>query len=286
MDDEFEINKKKYYDALLTLDLERASRLENVNLNMIISLIERYKILSEKLDTIEQEIDLEKQKTKVHELIKSLAEEKVISELQKMPIDELNRDGNGIRIKTLKNAGYHNIESVYKESPNRISSIYGISGYATSVIKKIANDYAEQLRSSVKIQLNYDNKTEKSTKLVYNIYKYYKQKNIMTGVNNLKANDKKNLDIIQYENNIIRFFFKTSREKQEVIDAFYLLTNDYDKKYKNEVSRWIKEEESILKASEQEAWDDFNNNSIIYYSIIEELAPGVLGNDDEKYGLS
>lgn len=145
---DFETNREKYYSILLALDLERVCSIGNIEI--IKRLIDKYTIIKDKLDLIEQEIDLEKQKEQIKEVIKKIIEHEVEYRLQAIPIEELNNFGNSIRIKTLRNAGYTNIGSVFKESWNRISSIYGISDYATGVIKRIANiSYAKQFREKI-----------------------------------------------------------------------------------------------------------------------------------------
>lgn len=284
---DFEINREKYYSILLALDLERVCSIGNIEI--IKRLIDKYTIIKDEISLIEQEIDLEKQKEIIKEVIKKTIEDEVEYRLQAMPIEELNNFGNSIRVKTLRNAGYTNIGSVFKESWNRISSIYGISDYATGVIKKIANEYAEEIRSSIKIRLNYDKKTEDSTELVYNIYKYCRQKNAKSGIDSFKSEyqDVENdLETMRNQGESCRFFFLNSNEKQKIIKLFYSLTDRYEKKYKDSISEYKKIIESISQISEKDAWDDYNKNSIIYYNIIEELVPGVLGNDDENYGLS
>ena len=42
---------------------------------------------------------------------------------------------------------------------------------------------------------------------------------------------------------------------------------------------------SVGTPNERSAWDDFKNNPISYFNILEEIVPGVLGNDDRLYGL-
>lgn len=41
----------------------------------------------------------------------------------------------------------------------------------------------------------------------------------------------------------------------------------------------------IKSISDKEAWDEFVENNVNFFTILEEIVPGVLGTDDSTYGL-
>ena len=57
----------------------------------------------------------------------------------------------------------------------------------------------------------------------------------------------------------------------------------------NEFGRTLQENfyllDSINSTTNSDAWNDFNENSIRFFNTLEDICPGILGNDDEIYGL-
>lgn len=43
--------------------------------------------------------------------------------------------------------------------------------------------------------------------------------------------------------------------------------------------------DKIERAQGSDAWQDFSNNSVRFFNDLEDINPGVLGNDDSMYGL-
>ena len=59
-----------------------------------------------------------------------------------IPVDELNRDGAGLRIKNLKDAGFNTIADVMSATKTRLANVNGISPEGAGVIKNISLKYA------------------------------------------------------------------------------------------------------------------------------------------------
>ena len=64
--------------------------------------------------------------------------------LQTVPVDELNRNKKGIRVKMLHDAGLHTIADVINAPEYRISSINGISPEGAVTIKRSATSSPRQ----------------------------------------------------------------------------------------------------------------------------------------------
>ena len=101
-----------------------------------------------------------------------IAGEESMELLKGIPVDELNREKKGIRVKTLHDAGYHTIGDIVKANPYQLSSINGISPEGANEIKKAASAIAETAQKGAKISLSADNKTPASTALVTALFKY------------------------------------------------------------------------------------------------------------------
>ena len=83
--------------------------------------------------------------------------------LKNIPVDELNRNKQGFRIKTLKDHGYKTIADIEKAPISALSQINGISIDAATQIKDESRKIAELSAQSVHLKLNTDNKSREST---------------------------------------------------------------------------------------------------------------------------
>lgn len=85
--------------------------------------------------------------------------------------------------------------------------------------------------------------------------------------------------------NGIRWFFSAKAKKEKAIEAFNLLTSLKDNEYGRNVGTQLDVADKIERTQGSDAWQDFSNNSIRYFNDLEDINPGVLGNDDSVYGL-
>ena len=76
-----------------------------------------------------------------------------------------------------------------------------------------------------------------------------------------------------------------SDDKQEsLIDNYKYVKNTLNQTYILSIKE-IYKQYKYFKINEDDSWNEFSNNSIKFYNVIEEIMPGVLGNDDSIYGL-
>lgn len=85
--------------------------------------------------------------------------------------------------------------------------------------------------------------------------------------------------------NGIRWFFSSKAKKEKAIEAFNLLTSLKDNEYGRNVGTQLDVADKIERTQGSDAWQDFSNNSVRYFNDLEDINPGVLGNDDSVYGL-
>ena len=85
--------------------------------------------------------------------------------------------------------------------------------------------------------------------------------------------------------NGIRWFFSSKAKKEKAIEAFNLLTSLKDNEYGRNVGTQLDVADKIKRTQGSDAWQDFSNNSVRYFNDLEDINPGVLGNDDSVYGL-
>ena len=208
-----------------------------------------------------------------------------------IPVDELNRDGAGLRIKSLKDAGFNTIADVMAASKMQLANVNGISPEGAGIIKNISLKYFNQVRSGVRIRLNADNMTPETTALVNFLNRYIKISPVydetvelldiyMTPVYDA-------LEKLEPSKGTFKWLFTSKAHKQEAEGAYSLLQElmhgDYGLKGKDLQLRY---RYFIETSNDFTAWADFKSDSIRYFTTLEEIYPGVLGNPDDVYGLT
>lgn len=101
-------------------------------------LIQEHRMMLEELDEIAQyednvQIDIEKAANLV-------VTRNVLDVLRDIPVEEINREKGGFRVKALRDHGFRSIADIVAANVYSISSVHGISEDAAYSIKRIAND--------------------------------------------------------------------------------------------------------------------------------------------------
>ena len=209
--------------------------------------------------------------------------------LKNVPVDEISREKPGVRIKTLRDAGITTMADVYSSSVYQLASIHGISESVAYDIKKIARKFLTEAQGGAKIKLSADDRTKQATELIQALYLY-----------RLKTPAREELDkIVQYKQELMQakdvlvdvgngvaWMFYSDEERQALRDAYAKLNGITTSEYAAAINRVTY---ALAKTnpvpSPNTAWNDFQQHSIEYISILEDIMPDVLGNDDNLYGL-
>ena len=162
------INETKYQDVLFHI-------YKNYNdygnkIDLVQEVINQYNKIQDNLNFITANI--EEYQPEIKKSIDILIGKEFLKILKGIPLEELNRNKLGIRVKSLSEAGFKNMADIYICTTNQIASVQGISEYTAKVIKDIAYDYSRKIQKDTKIKLNADNKNNDSNKIILSIYNY------------------------------------------------------------------------------------------------------------------
>ena len=228
-------------------------------------------------------------KEEVVKAIDDFIEEKVVAMLQEVPIDELNREKNGIRIKALKDKGYNTIGDIAHLTWGQLAYFNGISEDSAYTIRRIVDNMIDGTRDGVKLKLSADSKTPKADALVAAITRYQRgisvadrSKRILSevsqGINN---------SIIELNagTNGFSWFFSSSAKKQRMTAAYQYLSGMLQGQYGLDTQALGLEYQRLRQITPKDGWDAFVSNPVSFFNIIEDINPGVLGTDDIVYGL-
>ena len=219
----------------------------------------------------------------------ALAGQEVIHILQDIPVEEINRDKRGFRVKALRESGFSSIADLAAASVHNIASVHGISEDSAYSIKRIVNQLAEQARKDVKIRLSVDHKTTANTRLVTAVYKYKRSLAYAQTCRKLLDDHQQDIqyaleDLLPSQSGF-RWLFTSKANKKKAQDAYTLLGSLLVNEYGRQAKEAFEELDRLDSASGTSAWADFAQNSIRFFNILEEVCPDLLGTSDSVYGL-
>lgn len=260
--------------TFLPVDVKRVIAEHMTILNGLEAVQENVEIIREEIETAADHV---------------IADE-VLRILRDIPVEELNRNRGGIRVKALKDWGYDNIAHLVSLSVYSLSAIKGISEDTAYTIKDEVAKIANQARKGVKIRLSTDHRTSKSGELVTALYKYRRIQKLAEKAAWILQNNRQQVeydlqDAAPGTANALKWVFLSKVKQRRSIDAYERLNEMLDSEYGTSSRKILQIKESLDFVDRETAWSEFARDSIRYINILEEVAPELLGNDDIIYGL-
>ena len=220
-----------------------------------------------------------------------MIEQSVQGILRNIPVEELNNRGTRVfRLKALHDSGYNTIADLVPATVEALTAVYGVSEDAAYAIRRIVNEMSVKVRQGCKIRLSTDNQTPENSALVMAISRYRQLQPLVSPAGQLADSHRTeitaavaDLETVQGK---LKWFFASKIKKQAAMEAFCRLTDlKIEDPYGADAEALAAETQTILNCTNTDAWNDFTANSIQFINILEEINPGVLGNDDALYGL-
>lgn len=228
-------------------------------------------------------------KENIKKSVNDFTAQEVLNVLRGVPVDELNREKRGIRLKALIDNNFSTMADLYVASVQNIASVRGISEDTAYLIKKIVRQYVEKAYRETKIKLSTDDKNKYATALVKDISVYKNSLAYIQQSKNLLAEFENkvrfSIDELTPATSGLRWLFTFKNTKQKSVNAYFELQNLYNGEYGKQANTTLSTLKNLSRINSDEAWRDFSENNIAFYNILEKIKPGILGNDDVLYGL-
>ncbi|MBQ3330866.1 MAG: DEAD/DEAH box helicase family protein [Ruminococcus sp.] len=209
--------------------------------------------------------------------------------LASVPVDELNRDKKGIRVKMLHDAGFHTVADVLNAPEYRISAINGISPEGARMIRQEAQALANTAKSGVRIRLSADDRNPKATALVTSLYQYKRLLPAIEAADSFRADYGREIENairdLKPATGGLRWLFSSSDKKeraQSAYDALNIILSDGNTA---ELENRLRSVQGAAYVTAGDAWADISSDSITYINILEAVVPDVVGGGEEVYGL-
>lgn len=250
-------------------------------------LVQRHQNIIEKLHNAESSV--EKQRARVKEAADAYVAHEVLDVLKDIPIDEINRDKRGFRIKSLKDYGFQTIADIASASVYSIASVHGISEDTAYSIKRIVNDIVARVRQGIKIRLSMDNRSKEATNLVVALSQYRRSLLVSKECQRILAENEQKvqyaIEDLNASSGTLKWLFSSKVKKDKSAEAFNILSVLIEGDYAHESETQFAILIEIERCQGSEAWQEFSTNSVRFFNDLEDICPGLLGNDDSMYGL-
>lgn len=229
------------------------------------------------------------QKEEIANAAEAFVAQEVMRILRDIPIEELNRERRGIRVKSLRDHGYSSIADISSASIYAIASIHGISEDTARTIKQITANIVDVTRKNTKIRISEDNKTPQATRLVTAVSRFRSSKTYIseceTLIKHARPNIERGIEDLALVTKPFRWFFASKSQKERAGQAFEMLTVLLNGQYYHSAKSFLDALNSVERSSSNAAWEDFAKNPVQFFNVLESIVPGVLGTDDSVYGL-
>ena len=250
-------------------------------------IIEQHRALAKRLDAAVAKAD--NYKPAIKEASDALVAQEVLKVLADIPIEEINRDKRGFRVKALHDNGYNTIADIASASILSITSVNGVSEDGAYAIRRVVDDIIAQARSGAKIRLSLDNKTKDATQLITAIHRFKNSQAPADTCRMMIRASRQNIthaiEDLTAASGSMKWIFASRGKKEKAADAFNYLSGLRKGPYWQTAEDNLSFLDSVSMATNDEAWSDFAKNSVQFFNILEDINPGILGNDDAVYGL-
>lgn len=210
--------------------------------------------------------------------------------LKQIPIDELNSNGEGIKLASLREAGYETLHDLEGKSPRELMKIPGIGEtQAMRIASKIRYiQDANRDTSNLTIDFALFDEVKQIRDLVYNLHLLIELGDILAKTKPISSSlGKTMLDHYENAKAATRFSFKMLFAKREQKDkcneSLEVLLNLYGGGICDEVKKIHDEFESRkAKLSHETARAAFKANNAAFYALLEKLVPETLVKTEQE----
>lgn len=226
----------------------------------------------------------------IHSAADAVLDKEIQKVLKEVPVETVNRERTGIRTKALRENGFETMADLAMASVHELTDVRGISEDTAYILKNVVKEYSAQVREGQKIRLSIDNKTPETSMLVLALDRYINCCDELETSGSLLAENSGKInhaiDELRPALNGFRWLFSSGSKKKQAETAYFQLSNLLSGEYGTLTKETLQSILTALKLSEETAWKDFAANPIRFFTTLEEIAPGILGNQDSMYGLS
>jgi superfamily II DNA or RNA helicase len=197
-----------------------------------------------------------------------------ISEMEKLDVETLNANKSGIRITALRNAGINNIAQLYGMNYSRIRYVNGIGEQSASQIVSIVNQIYQAVVDGIKIRVDIKNKNPHQDRLLSGLYAIRYGKTFCEQARALRfgqPNVEAAINDVRPATSSLRWLFTSRAKKEQAVRAYEYLASLANGQFGFAARDLAVQYDSVIQSSSRLSYQDFENNSAAYYTLLENL---------------
>ena len=225
--------------------------------------------------------------SKVKSDSKKLLSRQIEEDLKNIPVEELSKAKEGIRVQALKDAGIKNIYQLKNMSYSRIDSIKGVGEVSAKAIVRNVRLIEQSAVSNATVRINADKPSRHDEQLVTDLYKLRKTKSISNDAERLyEENHGEIKDLIKKSKPARNFISWTlaSKEKREIaVQSLDALKSKIEADYSDNINELYLRKKEELKAKHEEIWRDYRGNAAGYLTTLERAKDKKASEEELKH---
>ncbi len=246
--------------------------MERINFKELNGLIAMVSSLDEALITMQS--DAAAQEEEIRNSAAELLALEALDSLAQIPVEELRNSKAGIRVKALKDAGYHNLGDIARVDDKTLQAVNGIGDKQTISIRAILSVFGKQLVGKQAIRLSMDDDSEQNLRLIRALT-VYRMGNVIRrdAVSVQQEFHFSSNDILQRitVRGALRWLFTGRKKKMAVTEAIRDLISFVQSPLYERAGRLNSRYHDIVQMGSSEAKKDFEQHGAEYYVILEKV---------------
>lgn len=249
-----------------------------------LKLINEYSKLKKQLFDVS--LSEEMLKEKLRHSVDIMMDEEVLDILSDIPSEEVNRDKNGIKVKTLVDNGYLTLSDLAKESESALSDINGISLEGARIIKEVISNIEKKIRED--LHLNLTKEARGADEVIRNAFIYKESVLKIEKIQKLLSDTEKQADPLINDLSPIKNGFKwlfTSKASKLKAQEAYKELSPVLSQFNGIGKIALDDIKFINSVSKDRCWQDFLSSLTKYQEVLDKEFPDLFRKDDTVYGL-
>lgn len=221
----------------------------------------------------------------VAEAVQKKTAKEALAILSGIPVEAFLRKLPGVRVKTLREGGFATAADVFVSSRWNLESLSGISGEMADRIKECAQEFAAEAGKRIRLRLSADDRNEETTAIVEALAACRKSGVALTELREAQRAENGQAAVGTARlGNGVNYLFANEKTRGLFREKYLTFREQMDGDYFGKI-RALAEEVTGGTAGPEEAWEEFIRDPVAAGTLLEEIVPGILGNDEGVCGL-
>lgn len=224
-------------------------------------------------------------RTAVSQAVQKKTAKEVLEILSGIPVEAFSRKLPGVRVKILREGGFSTAADVYASSRWNLEALSGISGEAADRIKECAQEFAAEAGKRIRLRLSADDRNEETTAIVQALVNCKRSGTALAKLHDaLREQDGQAAVGTARLGNGVNYLFANEKTRGLFREKYRSFREQMDGDCASEV-RALASGVTGEKAGAEEAWEAFSKDPVAAGNLLEDIVPGILGNEEGLCGL-